>query len=471
MEQTTTFEDWLLVQQSELQLQQTALNAGAITSTEGSNDTNSTGKISNKRTGSGSGSVDSHNNNDDLDLDSQLNKKERSKPGRKRANDEPADKRIAQSREAQRAFRERRANHVKELQAKVDELTKIVAAQGPSPVEIALTGKVAALETENSILRQMAFNFNFSKQPTLGLPILGATVNSTTSTLSNNSGPSLMFSPTGLSTFGGAGSNVGTLFGNISPTSTQSDLLKKQKTAETGSDDFFAELLAQSFANDNSLPTSSFSNDSPLFFQPSVSPPDMESAHSSKSTNSTDNSIDFTSFRDPNSLALDFTNKVSNDIDPFQLIQHENGTISRKEKVTQCKQKQNSFLTEGRDKMLKIPSLANNESLVDELCTSFMVNSITFNKVFNVLKTIQNFSTRCQKDSDPDAFIQTKLPEIMNAELVEMVRMKKQVLAVCNEEDGKKFYEILVEGKEKEYKEMTSKYGENASLLMGECVL
>ncbi|KAJ3129190.1 hypothetical protein HK100_008773, partial [Physocladia obscura] len=92
-------------------------------------------------------------------------KKPREKPGRRLANDEPSTKRVAQSREWQRAFRERKANYVKELEDKVANLTQIIDANGPSPAEVALsariaalTARVAALESENANLKQGANN-------------------------------------------------------------------------------------------------------------------------------------------------------------------------------------------------------------------------------------------------------------------------------------------------------------------------
>ncbi|KAI0234831.1 DNA-binding transcription factor yap1 [Massospora cicadina] len=48
--------------------------------------------------------------------------KVRKKPGRKPSNTEPANKRLAQNRAAQRAFRDRKDNYVKTLEAKVKEL-------------------------------------------------------------------------------------------------------------------------------------------------------------------------------------------------------------------------------------------------------------------------------------------------------------------------------------------------------------
>ncbi|KAJ3018618.1 UNVERIFIED_CONTAM: hypothetical protein HDU68_011067 [Siphonaria sp. JEL0065] len=52
------------------------------------------------------------------------------RPGRKRINVvDPANKRLSQNRQAQRNYRERQLNHTKELEAKVSELTAILAAK------------------------------------------------------------------------------------------------------------------------------------------------------------------------------------------------------------------------------------------------------------------------------------------------------------------------------------------------------
>ncbi|KAJ3132924.1 DNA-binding transcription factor yap1 [Physocladia obscura] len=422
MEQTAL--DWFLAQQSALQLQETTLSASAIISSHNVFDANSIANNTNKRTGSGSDASNGSNdgNNADPDPESQPKKKERAKPGRKLANDEPANKRVAQSREAQRAFRERRANHVKELEAKVDDLTKIVEAKGPTPVEIALTEKVTALETENSILRQMTFNFDFAKQPTLGLPILGATVNSMINTLSN-SGP-LMFNPTGSSSFGSG--NMANLFTTTGPNLTQSDLLKRQKVLETASDDSLTRLLSRSLPDTTPLLTQSVSNDSPLLFQAS---------QPSKSN------VNFTSIRTETAS----NNETANDFDLLQsLLDDENNEQSQIVKRTppildnSCPFGKDAF-----DKMIAIPSLANSEALVDELCTAFTGNA--------------------------EAFIGTQYPDIMPQELIEVVRLKKKVLEVCTEEDGKKFYEVLMDGKQKQYEKMTGQLGPNASLL-GPCI-
>ncbi|KAJ3112258.1 hypothetical protein HK100_002409 [Physocladia obscura] len=111
---------------------------------------------------------------------------QKKKSGRKPIDTPAASKRTAQKREASRAFRERRANYIKDLEEKA----KLVESLGiappskssstaspaatatsnsmfqdldPQTIEIlALREKVAALESENQILRQVAFTFDYT---------------------------------------------------------------------------------------------------------------------------------------------------------------------------------------------------------------------------------------------------------------------------------------------------------------------
>ncbi|KAJ3018616.1 UNVERIFIED_CONTAM: hypothetical protein HDU68_011065 [Siphonaria sp. JEL0065] len=83
--------------------------------------------------------------------------KSRKKPGRKQVNTKPADKRTAQNRIAQRLFRERKQNYVKELEQKVDELNAIISGnpQLSSAGELfTLKKRVSDLEQENQSLKQ-----------------------------------------------------------------------------------------------------------------------------------------------------------------------------------------------------------------------------------------------------------------------------------------------------------------------------
>ncbi|KAJ3229511.1 hypothetical protein HDU81_005329 [Chytriomyces hyalinus] len=99
--------------------------------------------------------------------------------GRKLATDEPVNRRIAQNRIAQRTFREKRENYVHGLEEKVKQLTLFIESHGlslppamslsasssPSPDSLmnladsdCLREKVASLEQENALLRELTFS-------------------------------------------------------------------------------------------------------------------------------------------------------------------------------------------------------------------------------------------------------------------------------------------------------------------------
>lgn len=72
----------------------------------------------------------------------------RPKPGRKPCDDIPSSKRKAQNRAAQRAFRERRANRVSELEDKIMEMERQFSIR-----EGTLNNKIQSLQNENTKLR------------------------------------------------------------------------------------------------------------------------------------------------------------------------------------------------------------------------------------------------------------------------------------------------------------------------------
>ncbi|KAI9151760.1 AP1-like transcription factor [Paramyrothecium foliicola] len=77
------------------------------------------------------------------------------KPGRKPLTSEPSSKRKAQNRAAQRAFRERKEKHVKDLETKVEELQKV--SDAASNENSALRNQIARLTTElNQYKQKMA---------------------------------------------------------------------------------------------------------------------------------------------------------------------------------------------------------------------------------------------------------------------------------------------------------------------------
>jgi len=91
------------------------------------------------------------------------------KLGRKVSNQPANTKRIAQNRIAQRAFRERKENHLKELESRIKELEE--ANQKAGTLQLlnenkALRYRIAQLQGENAALKDAQFTFNFQDLPT-----------------------------------------------------------------------------------------------------------------------------------------------------------------------------------------------------------------------------------------------------------------------------------------------------------------
>ncbi|KAJ3199956.1 hypothetical protein HK099_002949 [Clydaea vesicula] len=106
--------------------------------------------------------------------------KQKKKPGRKPTQNDPANKRTAQNRAAQRAFRERKEKYLFDLEAKVKELEE---ANKLSNFENALNliqenkqlkETIKNLKSENSMLKDMQFTFDYpfneTQQPINTLP-------------------------------------------------------------------------------------------------------------------------------------------------------------------------------------------------------------------------------------------------------------------------------------------------------------
>ncbi|KAJ3062327.1 hypothetical protein HDU98_001788 [Podochytrium sp. JEL0797] len=83
----------------------------------------------------------SDSSDDEFGYSPQTEKQQRKKAGRKQITTKPADKRVAQNRQAQRAFRERKEAYLQGLEAKVKEQET----------------RIAELEQENAMLRQVSF--------------------------------------------------------------------------------------------------------------------------------------------------------------------------------------------------------------------------------------------------------------------------------------------------------------------------
>ncbi|KAJ3266859.1 hypothetical protein HDU77_009319 [Chytriomyces hyalinus] len=113
------------------------------------------------------------------------------KLGRKPANTEPANKRIAQNRQAQRLYRERKEQHVKDLERQVEELKAASTGNAGASVlglemengalkaqNAALLKQVADLQTENAMLRQMTFSYDFGSGVGVGATQAGSSPSS-----------------------------------------------------------------------------------------------------------------------------------------------------------------------------------------------------------------------------------------------------------------------------------------------------
>ncbi|KAF9362563.1 DNA-binding transcription factor yap1 [Mortierella sp. NVP85] len=86
------------------------------------------------------------------------------KAGRKPLTTEPTNKRKAQNRAAQRAFRDRKERYVKSLEDRIKELEEMSPAQSDSKLQEEnsnLKVLVQRLETENYLLKERAFTFDF----------------------------------------------------------------------------------------------------------------------------------------------------------------------------------------------------------------------------------------------------------------------------------------------------------------------
>ncbi|KAF9124567.1 DNA-binding transcription factor yap1 [Mortierella sp. 14UC] len=118
------------------------------------------------------------------------------KAGRKPLTTEPTNKRKAQNRAAQRAFRDRKERYVKSLEDRIKELEDLNPAKGDSKLaeeNLNLKVLVQKLETENYFLKEQAFTFDFPiAQP--GLYNI-AKAGTTSSTSSEQSSPSPVSQP------------------------------------------------------------------------------------------------------------------------------------------------------------------------------------------------------------------------------------------------------------------------------------
>ncbi|EME48873.1 hypothetical protein DOTSEDRAFT_67816 [Dothistroma septosporum NZE10] len=114
-------------------------------------------------------SPDDHNDEEGGDAKRQETKdgeKGAKKPGRKPLTSEPTTKRKAQNRAAQRAFRERKEAHLKDLETKVTELTK--AQEADKHENGLLKAQVDRLQTElKEYRKRLSLNSGISRSPPL----------------------------------------------------------------------------------------------------------------------------------------------------------------------------------------------------------------------------------------------------------------------------------------------------------------
>ncbi|KAJ3351373.1 DNA-binding transcription factor yap1 [Entophlyctis luteolus] len=369
--------------------------------------------------------------------------KQRSKAGRKLASDEPVSKRLAQSREAQRAFRERRANHVRDLESKVSELTKIVEARGPTPMELELQQKVSILEAENSILRRhMSFGFDFVKQPTI-LPAVGSLYPSAMPLLSGypfstfaNQPPlvtqnPLLFGlkPSVQSILGGATASTSTSssgnlsnelaldpFGlNVTSDTIIDNLLNKANAAEVSSDaDDILSLLMVSQRSPEAVPTV-------------VS----QSASDSKSDDASPLSGPLpSSASDPDMEVLESLLSEIRDAQNHPKAMKDLTLMERCELIS----KEAPFAAEAYAEIQKIPSLAGHDDLVDSLCESFLVRIYALSMLY--LTRVQQ-ELKCSQmpfDTITKANLELKVHDV-----------QAKILDICTPEDAEKFKDVMHE--------------------------
>src|SRR5690606_215643 len=83
------------------------------------------------------------------------------KPGRKPLTSEPTSKRKAQNRAAQRAFRERKEKHLRDLEQKVEDLTK--ASESANSENSILRAQIEQLQTELQEYKRRLHHSEMSK--------------------------------------------------------------------------------------------------------------------------------------------------------------------------------------------------------------------------------------------------------------------------------------------------------------------
>ncbi|KAJ3396104.1 DNA-binding transcription factor yap1 [Lobulomyces angularis] len=110
----------------------------------------------------------SHSEDDNEEESNKKGQTEKKKPGRKPTQIDPSNKRTAQNRAAQRAFRERKEKYLSDLETKVRELEEAnKLSKGESTLKLIQENKqlketIENLRTENSMLKVSLFELKIN---------------------------------------------------------------------------------------------------------------------------------------------------------------------------------------------------------------------------------------------------------------------------------------------------------------------
>ncbi|KAJ3343842.1 hypothetical protein HDU83_005447 [Entophlyctis luteolus] len=341
--------------------------------------------------------------------------KQRAKPGRKPASDEPPNKRIAQSREIQRAFRERRANYIRDLEtkvqsleSKVEELTKAVEEKDSTSRNPEIEVRLKALETENLILRQLSTpGLSTAALPSAAPVGLSAPADPISLALQNyalySDFPEVSFgTPTDFS-FGSANS-LNPPFGGIN---SFVDLLPFN-TENLSTDDLLAQLLEQSSSASNGV-------------NAEATIPQISA---------------FTEYREPResikeSLKHDCSSSSLQQVVPSKPLPYM--TDGEKEEYIS---REVPSLGETFEELEKIPSLAGQDELLEDLCRAIVMVSIKGGE-------------RDKLPSDcPIVAEANPEPEFDATE--HLIKVKEKIYNVCTDEDAEQFSSVIRSGWEKQ---------------------
>ncbi|KAJ3203497.1 hypothetical protein HDU82_006542 [Entophlyctis luteolus] len=344
--------------------------------------------------------------------------KHRAKPGRKPASDEPPNKRIAQSREIQRAFRERRANYIRDLESKVQsleskvaELTKAVEEKdSASEQEV----RLKALEAENSVLRQLSSAVPLELASPADPVNLALLQNYTLPCF-----PDVSFGiPTDFS-FGTINS-MNPLFGSIAPLEGL-----PFNSVNLATDDLLTQLLASSV------------NSAPLTLVQSGSSSSSSNTDSPQTTTVASQALfapAFTEYREPCMSFKDIRPECSN-ISLQQVVPGKSLADMTEEEKQEYICREVPALEETFEELEKIPSLAGQDELLDDLCRAIVMVSIKGGEEYKL-------STECSIVAEVNPNTEFDATE-------HLLKVKERIYSVCTDEDAKQFSTVMHSGWEK----------------------